>query len=416
MTTVRSTTLDQAARIFVSPEAYADPVVWHQQAAALRQESPVHLVDVDGFRPFYAVTRHADVIAIERRSDVFANGVTSVLQERDVLDAQDELGPAVRSLVNMDGSEHRDHRATTAGWFKPSAVRSLTDQIGGLASDAVSRMISFGGTCDFVDDVALGYPLRVIMSILGVPEADEPKMLQLTQEMFGSRDPEYSRGQEVGDSVAIVKDFMRYFWRIVDQRREHPTSDLASVIANATIDGRPMGRLETMSYFILVATAGHDTTSTAISGGLDVLLDHPDQLELLRRDPARIKLAVEEMIRWVTPVKHFMRTALDDIEINGHHFKRGDWVLLSYASANRDESVFDEPFRFDVQRTNAADHLAFGFGVHFCLGAQLSRLEIQALFEQLLARVPDITRAGPAEYMKTTFVGGPKHLPIHFTA
>jgi cytochrome P450 len=374
----------------------------------------VHLVEIDGFRRFYAITRHADVMAIERRPDVFTNGMTSVLQDNVTLEAQEQLGPALRTLINMDGVDHRAHRATTADWFKPSAVRNLVAPIDGLATAAISKMIALGGTCDFVNDVALRYPLRVIMSILGVPEDDEPRMLQLTQEMFGAHDPDYSRGSGVEQSVAVIKDFMRYFWQIVAARREAPTNDLATVIANAEIDGSAMGRLETISYFVLVATAGHDTTSTAISGGLDALLDNPEQMDWLRNDPARLKLAVEEMIRWVSPVKHFMRTAQDDVEINGHQFARGDWVLLSYASANRDETVFGDPFRFDVSRANAGDHLAFGFGVHFCLGAHLSRLEIRVLFEQLLTRVRRIERNGAAEYMKTTFVGGPKRLPIRF--
>lgn len=415
MTAIDDTTIADHGEIFISPQAYADPDTWHRKAAELRANAPVFRVDRPGFRPFFAITRHADVMAIERRSDVFVNGLTSVLQENSVLDAQDTLGPAVKSLINMDGTEHRDHRATTSDWFTPSKVKRLTDQVELLATNAVTKMIGTGGDCDFVRDLALEYPLRVIMTILGVPEDDEPLMLRLTQEMFGSRDPEFSRGADVADSVAVVKDFMRYFWRIVDHRRSEPTGDLSSVISNATIHGEAMGRLETMSYFILVATAGHDTTSNAIAGGLDALLDHPQQMDALREDPARLGLAVDEIIRWTSPVKHFMRTATADIEINGHQFHEGDWVLLSYASANRDERVFDDPMRFDVGRHNANAHLAFGFGAHFCLGAHLSRLEIRALFDQLLTRVPHIERAGPTEYTQTTFVGGPKRLPIHFS-
>lgn len=414
MTEIDHIQVADLGEIFVSPEAYADPITWHQKAAVLRADEPVFRVERPGFRPFFAITRHADVMAIERRSDVFVNGLTSVLQESTILDAQDALGPAVRSLINMDGATHRDHRATTADWFTPSKVKRLTEQVEQLAARAVTNMIATGGTCDFVRDLALEYPLHVIMTILGVPEDDEPLMLRLTQEMFGSRDPEFSRGTDVADDVAVVKDFMRYFWRIVDQRRERPTGDLASVISNASINGEPMGRLETMSYFILVATAGHDTTSNALAGGLDALLDHPDQIELLRNDPERLGLAVDEIIRWTSPVKHFMRTAIDDIEINGHQFRTGDWVLLSYASANRDERVFADPMTFDVGRPNASAHLAFGFGAHYCLGAHLSRLEIRALFDQLLTRVRHIERAGPTEYTRTTFVGGPKRLPIHF--
>jgi cytochrome P450 len=252
------------------------------------------------------------------------------------------------------------------------------------------------------------------MEILGVPPADEPLMLRLTQELFGSNDPDFTRGNDMADLVAVVKDFYRYFWTIVEQRRATPGDDLATVIANATIDGEPMGRLETVSYFLLIATAGHDTTSNAIAGGFDALLDRPDQLDRLRREPELLGTAVDEIIRWTTPVKGFLRTAQQDADVNGHHFRAGDRLLMSYASANRDEDVFHDPFVFDVGRSNAGEHLAFGFGAHFCLGAHLARLEIRELFAALLARLEHIERAGATEYTRTIFVGGPKRLPIRY--
>jgi cytochrome P450 len=411
-----TTTLEGPGAIFVSPEAYADPDAWHRTAAYLRRESPVHLVDVPGYRPFWAITRHADIMAIERRADVFVNGYASTLLDDATMVALEELGPALRTLVDMDGQTHRDHRGATADWFLPSAIRRLTDRISSLADATIASMIERGDSCDFVNDVAMHYPLRVIMQILGVPEADEAQMLRLTQEIFGAKDPEYSRGANVDDVVAVIKDFFRYFWKIVEARRADPADDLATVIASAMINGQPMGSFETISYFVLVATAGHDTTATAISGGLDALLGDSAQLERLQNEPELLPIAVDEMIRWVSPVKHFMRTAQADAEINGHQFHAGDWLLLSYASANRDEAVFTDPFAFDVARPNAKEHLAFGFGPHFCLGAHLARLEMRELFRALFERVESVERAAPTRYMRTTFVGGPKSLPIRFRA
>lgn len=400
--------------IFVTPEAYADPVAWHRSAAWLRRESPVHRVEAPGYEPFYAVTRHADIKAIERASDVFHNTLESVLQTQEVNDAQAQIGPVMRNLTQMDGVEHRTHRDATVSWFRPTEVRRLTDRIAELAVEAVDVLEDRGGECDLVRDVALRYPLHVIMEILGVPREDEPRMLQLTQELFGSNDPEFSRGMKIEDMVSVIRDFARYFNAIARSRREQPNDDLASAVANATIDGEPMGKLETTSYFILIATAGHDTTSSSIAGGLDVLLDHPDQLDRLRESPELIPNAVDEIIRWATPVKHFMRRCQAETEINGHIFHPGDWLLLSYASANRDEAVFEEPDRFDITRSNARENLSFGFGAHFCLGAHLARLEIAKFLEEFLSRVEHIERTGPAEYTATTFVGGPKRLPVRY--
>ena len=255
------------------------------------------------------------------------------------------------------------------------------------------------------------------MSILGVPETDEPRMLDLTQKVFGGEDPDVG-GQQGEDHVAIfmaaLQDMALYFKRITDDRRAHPTTDIASTIANGTIDGRPLGDLETAGYYSIIATAGHDTTSSTLAGGLEALVRNPEQLRALRDDPGRIPNAVCEMIRWVTPVRHFMRQAQADTVLGDVSLREGDWLLLSYLSANRDEAVFDQPFRFDIARRNADGHLAFGIGVHFCLGAHLARMELEAFFRELLPRLESIELAGEPESMATTFVGGLKRMPIRY--
>lgn len=406
------------ARIFVDRTAYADPAAWHAAAARLRAHDPLPLVDVEGYVPFRAVTRHADVAVVERNHTLFWNTRDSVLLPRAQVEQMRALGMDIKTLIHMDGAEHRATRALTNEWFKPANLRKeIGQRLPVLARRFVDRMLAFDGACDFVRDVALYYPLHVILSILGVPETDEPRMLDLTQKVFGGEDPDVG-GRAGEDPVAIfmaaLADMAMYFKRITDDRRAHPTTDIASTIANGTIDGQPLGDLETAGYYSIIATAGHDTTSSTLAGGLEALIREPAQLRALQDDPSRIPNAVDEMIRWVSPVRHFMRQAQADTEVSGVPLRRGDWLLLSYLSANRDDAVFADPFRFDVGRRNAADHLAFGIGVHFCLGAHLARMELDAFFRELLPRLEHVELAGTPESMATTFVGGLKRLPIRY--
>jgi cytochrome P450 len=263
-------------------------------------------------------------------------------------------------------------------------------------------------------DVARYYPLQVIMSVLGVPESDELRMLELTQKVFGADDPDFGSGGGQGDRLSVLMDFVRYFQGMTADRRASPGDDLASVIANGRIDGAPLPDLETMGYYVIVATAGHDTTSSTLAGGLEALARHPEQLRALQRDPDGIDNAVEEMIRWVTPVRHFLRWATGDYELRGRKIAKGEALLMSYLSANRDEQVFAEPLAFDVARANASDHLAFGTGVHFCLGANLARLELRVAFRHLARRLRHVELAGPVERLRSSFVGGIKRVPIRY--
>ena len=202
----------------------------------------------------------------------------------------------------------------------------------------------------------------------------------------------------------------------LQQRLEtKPTDDLATLIANGTIDDAAIPDLEKMGYYVIIATAGHDTTAAAMAGGLRALAEHPDQLQVLQEDPELTANAVEEMIRWTAPVRHFMRTAKVDAEIGGVNIKAGDWLYLSYLAGNLDPAVFDDPLTFDVKRPNAAKHIAFGYGIHFCLGAQLARMELRSLFGHLIPRLQSLELAGEPQTAKTTFVGGHKTVPIRYT-
>jgi cytochrome P450 len=311
----------------------------------------------------------------------------------------------------MDAPDRPVYRHISSEWFKPRRIAELGDRVAALAARTVDRMAELDGHCDFVTDVALHYPLFVILSLLGLPEADFPRMLKLTQELFGAADPELQR--EDGDYMATMLDFFEYFQQLIEDRRVQPRDDLASAIANAEVDGTPIGVLEAVGYYVLIATAGHDTTSAAIAGGLHALLEHPDELARLQRDPSLVPTAADEMIRWVSPVKHFLRTATDDYELRGVTVRAGESVLLSYPSANRDEDAFAHADRFDGGR-DPNRHVGVGFGAHYCLGTHLARMEARALYAELMPRLRSMELAGEARYTETLLVGGPKHLPVRY--
>ena len=405
-------TVDDAARMLADPMAYTDEGALHAALAHLRAQAPVSHVDVPRYRPFYAITRYADIMAIERANDLFINAPRPVLMPAEQEELQASHG--VSTLIHMDDPQHRKVRAIGVDWFRPKAMRALKVRADELARIHVDKMRDAGGECDFVQEVAVNYPLFVIMSLLGVPEPDFPRMLKLTQELVGSEDAEFQRSVSSEEKAYALLDMFEYFKAFTAARREQPTDDLASAIANATIDGEPLSDVDTMSYYVIVATAGHDTTSTTIAGGMRTLVEHPGERKALHDNMNLMPTAVEEMIRWVTPVKSFMRTATEDTAVRDIPIKAGESVLLSYVSANRDEDVFDDPFRFDLAR-DPNKHLAFGHGVHFCLGAALARMEVNSFFAELLPRLNAVEFNGEPELTATTFVGGLKHLPIRYT-
>jgi cytochrome P450 len=260
----------------------------------------------------------------------------------------------------------------------------------------------------------------VIMEILGVPEKDEPRMLRLTQELFGSQDPDKARirDQLTAEQLAfmlqaVITDFSIYFRAITEDRRRQPRDDLATVIANARINGDYLPEHDATSYYIIVATAGHDTTSSSTAGAIWALAENPEQLAMVKANPELIPGLVDEAIRWMTPVKHFMRSATADTELGGRQIRKGDWLMLCYAAANRDEEVFEEPYQFRCDR-KPNRHIAFGYGAHLCLGQYLAKLEMRILFEELLPRLKSIALDGEPVMTQAVFVNGPKRLPIRF--
>ncbi|TRW81761.1 cytochrome P450 [Mycolicibacterium sp. 018/SC-01/001] len=410
-------TMDDAAKVLADPTAYADEARLHAALTHLRANEPVAWVDNPPYRPFWAITKHADIMAIERANDLWLSEPRPLLATAaadDYMAQQMEAGMGLRTLIHMDDPHHRKVRAIGADWFRPKAMRDLKVRVDELAKRYVDRMRDNGGACDFVTDIAVQFPLYVIMSLLGLPEEDYGRMHALTQEMFGGDDDEYKRGVSPEEQMAVLLDFFTYFSSLTASRRETPTDDLASAIANGRIDGEPLSDIDTASYYVIVASAGHDTTKDAISGGLLALIENQDELARLRDNMELMPTAVEEMIRWTTPVKEFMRTAAEDTTVRGVPIAQGESVYLAYVSGNRDEEIFDEPFRFDVAR-DPNRHVSFGYGVHFCLGAALARMEMNSLFTELVPRLESIELDGEPELAATTFVGGLKHLPIRYS-
>ena len=408
---------DPSARVLAQPQSYTDEVQLHEALAQARAHTPVSWVDEPGYRPFWAITKHADIMEIERQNDLFTNDPRPVLLQADLdekLLADRRSGIGLSTLIHIDDPHHRDLRKIGADWFRPKAMRDLKIRVDELAKVYVDKMAAAGAggrVIDFAQEIAVNYPLYVILSLLGLPDSDFARMLKLTQELFGGDDTEFQRGTNPEDILATMMEFFTYFAALTAARREVPTEDLASAIANATINGEPLTDMDTLSYYVIVASAGHDTTSAGIAGGMLELLKNPGELARLQKDPSLMGTAVEEMIRCVVPVKEFMRTAQADTEVRGVKIAKGESVLLSYVSANRDEDIFDDPMRFDVGR-DPNKHLSFGYGVHFCLGAALARMEMNSFFTELIPRIKTIELAGEPQLSATIFVGGLKHLPI----
>jgi len=417
---------DEIAATVVTPKAYAEDAPVHEAFRWLRANNPLGRAKLEGCAPFWIVSKHADILEVSRQNALFHNGdvsTTFVTLETDAKVRQMTGGSPhlVRSLVQMDAPDHPKYRVLTQSWFLPQNIRRLEDRIRAIAREHVVRMEELGGECDFVNDVALTFPLRVVMEILGVPEADMPRMLKLTQELFGAADAELNRSQDesssrdsgLGDLQATIADFFMYFKAISDSRRAEPTADLATAIANGQIDGAPLNDFEAMCYYIIVATAGHDTTSSSTAGAIWGMCEYPDAFAKVKADPSLIPGLVDESIRWTTPVKHFMRSATEDTELRGRAIAKGDWLMLCYPSGNRDEEVFEDPDTFNPERSPNR-HLAFGYGAHLCLGQHLAKMEMRILWEELLPRLKSVEFNGAPQRSVGSFVSGPKRLPIRY--
>lgn len=398
--------------------AFADPRAIHALFRRLRAEAPATRVAVDGLPPFWLVTRHDDIKAIENDSETFIAGPRAILQtlSQEAFNLE-RLGDrnGLKTLEHMDGEEHRNHRLIAQGYFNRSNIERLRAQTERQADHFIDRMAALAPACDFASDIAFWFPLRVVMSIMGVPPEDDAHLLKLTQHLFGFMDPELGYGRQMGEMgvLKVIGDFSAYVTKLIEERRAHPTDDLATVLATAEIDGAPIDSFKQLSYFILVTTAGHDTTSASIAEGMNALIDDPAAMARLKAEPELCATAADEFVRLAAPVKHFLRTPVRDVEIAGVTVKAGETIMLAFSSAARDETQFSNPDGVTVDRP-VNQHLAFGYGPHVCLGKHLARMEIEVFFRRLLPRLSRIERAGPVQYTEAAFVSGIKKMPVRF--
>jgi cytochrome P450 len=416
---------DEIARNAVLPESYKDEKnLTYPAFTWLRQNNPLGVARLPGFDPIVLVTKFDDLMTIERQPEIFANlPANPILNDQASDDFIRTLtGGSIRSIdvtPFMDPPEHTTIRRLINPWFRPGTVKRFTDQVRDLAKREVDALFAHGEEVDFAKDFGLLYPLRVIMTLFGLPAEDEPVVMKLTQEFFGTHDPEEQREeiQMTPDAAgrawaAAIASFNEYFHQHTVDRRANPTEDLLSIVANSRIDDELIDESYCNGQYIAIATAGHDTTSATLNGAIKAFIEHPDQLKLVQNDPSLIEQTVEECIRYVSPVKHFMRCATRDVEVSGRQFHPGDRFMLNFPSANRDEEKFGpNSHDFDIT-VDRGKHAGFGFGPHQCQGMMIARLELKILFEELLPRLGSIELNGTPKYTQTNFVGGLKSLPV----
>jgi len=398
----------------LGPDTFAQSGYPHAAWKRLRRESPVHWFDLPGGVGYWAVTRRADIVSISKQPERFLNGPRLAIFERG---APPE-GPRtfVRHLLNMDPPDHAVFRRVASSWFTPRAIERRRPEVLRITRELLDRMAGRGQLreADFVADLAAPLTLSVLADMLGVPRDDWPLMFRWTNQLVGSSDPEFQLSDDPMDTVRETRNAMfAYFMKLAGERRIEPRDDMVSVLANAEIHGAAMPPLELLSYCLLLVVAGNETTRNAASGGLLALIENPGELAKLRARPGLVESAVEEIVRWTSPVIQFCRTPVEDVELHGRRIAKGDSLCLLYPSANRDEEWFDEPDEFRVDR-HPNPHIGFGIGEHFCLGANLARLELRAIFGELARRLETLELAGPVERMRSSFLGGVKRMPIRY--
>ncbi len=393
-----------------------DPVYYgrygypHASWAWLRAHAPVARFEPPGMIPFWAVVRYEDCGTVLRDHKRF------VIAPRIAVFAEDQARPPeppFRHLLNMDPPDHGKYRNLLSRHFTPKMLEAKRAAVRGIVDEALDRLRD-AREADFVAAFAAQIPLAVIAEMLGIPRADWQRMFALSNTLLGAADPEYSHGEGPNEtSLRAADEFFGYFREISAARRREPRDDFVTLLANATIDGTPIPEWELLSYYVLLIVAGNETTRNATSGGLLALMEHPDELEKLRADPGLVPSAVEEIVRWVSPVIQFCRTATEDVPLGGVTIPKGEACCIFYPSANRDEMVFPDAYDFRVDRM-PNEHYGFGVGVHFCLGANLARLELQEIVRSLVTRLGDVDLAGPVERLQSSFVGGIKRMPIRY--
>ena len=405
----------------INASAYGQNGVPHELWTHLRKESPVYWYAQRGHTPFWAITKHEDIMEVSSQPDIFSNeaGGIIVLNEAQIQSFIEGGSGSplaqMKTIITMDPPEHRSYRKVASGYFTPRGVTNL-DEIVKSSAAAIFDELPDEGEVDFIETIAQKHPLRVLATILGINEEQEERLLVITQELFGGEDPDMQRQGEDREAARkeLGMEFYMLFDEIIKDRRACPRDDLATMLANAELsDGCPLGQLETLGYYLIVFTAGHDTTRNALSGAISAFLDHPDEFERLRQDPSLSKSAVDEIVRWTTPVNYMKRQAVQDYELRGQNIKAGEELALFYCSANRDEDVFEDPFTFDIGRSPNR-HLGFGWAEHYCLGAHLAKASMKALTEEMVRRIEWMEPNGERTFISSNFVVGLKTLPVKY--
>lgn len=386
----------------VDRDLYATAGPPHDQLAWLRANSPIHWHD--GEPGFWAVTRYDDVVHVSRHSDLFSSHRKLALFD-DL--AEDQIALQRLMMLNQDPPEHSRRRSLVNRGFTPRTIGALEQHIRDICDDLLDKLT---GEVDFVTEVAAPLPLYVICELLGAPASDRDKLFNWSNRMIGSQDPDYASTPEEGSGAAM--EVYAYANQLAAQRRANPRNDIVTKLLQPDEHGETLGEDEFDLFVLLLVVAGNETTRNAASGGMLALFEHPDQWDRLVADPALAKTASDEIVRWVAPVNLFRRTSTADQVLGGQEIKENDKVVVFYASANRDPSVFTDAETFDIGR-DPNPHIGFGGGgAHFCLGNHLAKLELRILFEQLARRHPRLRQSGEVRRLRSNFINGIKELPV----
>ncbi len=384
----------------------------HDMFTLLRQEAPIFWhEEPDGGPGFWSLVKHADLVEANRNAEVFSSeigGISRMDYYKDSTAASMDTRGIM--MLTTDPPKHTRYRRLVNKGFTPRMIGKLEEALKIRAKDIVNNIIETG-ECDFVVDLASELPLQAIAEIMGVPQEDRMRLFDWSNKMIGIDDPEYASD----DGTTAALELYAYAHQLAEQRAAEPQDDIVTLLINATIGDDRLTEEEFDAFMLLLTVAGNETTRNATSGGMLALLTHPEEMTKLRADiDGKLDAAIEEILRWSTPVMHFRRTLSEDYELNGHTFRKGEKVLMWHVSANRDEDVFEDPFRFDIER-DPNDHISFGGGgAHYCLGANLARAELRIILREILSRIHDIEMTGEPAFLRSNFITGIKHLPISF--
>jgi cholest-4-en-3-one 26-monooxygenase len=398
----------------IHPDDYAAHGYPHHVFTRLRREDPVHWYDRTNGPPFWAIMKHDDIVELSKQPQKFLNGPLLVIPHEPAPQDDPRFPP---TLIQLDPPKHGLYRQLVSKRFTPRYLRSMHADIERIGKEIVDKLAVEGGRgeCDFVNEVSKPLPIAVIAWMLGVPREDWEKLFDWTNRTIGAGDPEYQEAGKTPQETALaaMTELFMYFTRLVEEKKKNPADDLVTLFAHAKVNGEPLPPMDVLAFCLIIVVAGNETTRNATTGGMLAFVEHQAELRKLQKRPALLESAIEEVVRWTSPIIHFARTAACDYELRGKRIRRGDVIGLFYPSANRDEEIFDDPFEFRIDR-DPNPHLGFGIGEHFCLGSHLARLELKVAYKHLLPRIEEIELAGPVERLHSALVGGVKHLPIRY--